>query len=159
MLLQPGTAMFIIVHEGDPLSEVLQKANTTAADVMRTAMQSDKLPRGYFEALRRPDGPKWKESAVSEIGSLLENCTWEVVDPPPGVKPIRSQWVFVIKHKSDGTIDRYKARLVADGRRQRPGVDFNEIFSATFKAATLRTIFALAAQHDMKLRSIDFSSA
>jgi hypothetical protein len=49
------------------------------------------------------------------------------------VKPIRSQWVFVIKHKSDGSIKRYKARLVADGRGQRHGIDYNEIFSPTFK--------------------------
>jgi hypothetical protein len=89
----------------------------------------------------------------------LENYTWDVVDAPPGVKPIRSQWVFVIKHKSDGSIEHYKARLVADGCGQRHGIDYNKIFSLTFKPATLRIIFALAAQHDLTLRSIDFSSA
>jgi 2-hydroxychromene-2-carboxylate isomerase len=81
------------------------------------------------------------------------------VDAPPGVKPIRSQWVFIIKHKSDGSIERYKVRLIADGRGQRHGIDYNEIFSPTFKPATLRIILALAAQHDLKLHSIDFSSA
>ena len=73
--------------------------------------------------------------------------------------PIRSQWVFTLKHKSDGSIERYKARLVADGRGQRHGIDFNEIFSPTFKPATFRIILALAAQHGLKLQSIDFSSA
>jgi hypothetical protein len=116
-------------------------------------------PRSYHEALRRADAHLWEEAAVSEINSLLENCTWDVVDAPPGVKPIRSQWVFIIKHKSDGSVERYKARLVADGRGQRFGIDYNEIFSPTFKPATLRIILALAAQHDLKLRSIDFSSA
>jgi len=149
-LLTDGNARVLLVaHEAIP--------NVT--EFARAATHSDKPPRTYHEALRREDAHLWKEAAASEINSLLENCTWEVVDPPPGVKPIRSQWVFVIKHKSDGTVERYKARLVADGRRQRAGVDFNEIFSPTFKPATLRTIFALSAQHDMKLRSIDFSSA
>jgi hypothetical protein len=94
-----------------------------------------------------------------KINFLLENCTWDIVDPPPRVKPIRSQWVFVIKHKSDGTIERYKARLVADSCGQRFGVDYNKIFSPTIKPATPCTIFALAAQHDLQLHSIDFSSA
>jgi hypothetical protein len=65
------------------------------------------------------------------------------------VKPIRSQWVFVIKHKSDESIERYKARLIADGHGQHHGIDYNEIFSPTFKPATL-----LAAQHDLKLHPI-----
>jgi hypothetical protein len=73
---------------------------------------------------------------------------WDVVDAPLGVKPIRSQWV---KHKSDGSVERYKARLIADGRGQRYGVDYNEIFSPTFKSATLRVVLGLAAQHELKL--------
>jgi hypothetical protein len=51
----------------------------------------------------------------SSSNSPLENCTWDVIDAPPAVKPICSQWVFVIKHKSDGSIERYKPHLVADG--------------------------------------------
>ena len=47
-------------------------------------------PRSYHEALRRKDAHLWKDAALAEINALLENCTWDVVDPPPGVKPIRS---------------------------------------------------------------------
>jgi hypothetical protein len=112
------------------MSKTLQQANIAAVQSAQAAVQSGH-PRTYYEAMKHSDAHLWKDAAVSEINSLLENCTWDVVDPPPGVKPIRSQWVFVIKHKSDGTIERYKARLVADGRGQRFGVDYNEIFSPT----------------------------
>jgi transposase InsO family protein len=157
LLLKPGSVL-IVAHQGDPSDEALQQANIAAVQSAQAAVQSGH-PRTFYEAMKRSDAHLWEDAAVSEINALLENCTWDVVDPPHGVKPIRSQWVFVIKHKSDGTIERYKARLVADGRGQRYGVDYNEIFSPTIKPATLRTIFALAAQHDLQLRSIDFSSA
>ena len=157
LLLQPGSAM-IVAHEGNPECPVLQAANVAAVQSANAAVNSDN-PHSYHEAMRRSDAHLWKDAAVSEINSLLENCTWDVVDPPPGVKPIRSQWVFIKKYKSDGSIERYKARLVADGRGQRHGIDYNEIFSPTFKPATLRTILALAAQDGLKLRSIDFSTA
>jgi hypothetical protein len=157
LLLQPGSAL-IVAHEGDPTSALLQAVNFAHVQLALSAVRSGN-PRTYHEALRRKDAHLWEEAAVSEISSLLENCTWDAVDAPPDVKPIRSQWGFVIKHKSDGSIEHYKVRLVADGRGQRHGIDYNEIFSPTFKPATLRIILALAAQHDLKLRSIDFSSA
>ena len=133
-------------------------------DVLRPAHQSlssthSGYPRTFREAVGKEDGEFWREAALSELQSLMENGTWEVVDAPAGCKALRSQWVFTIKHNSDGTVERYKARLVADGRGQRMGVDYHEVFSPTFKPATLRVILALAATHDLHLRSIDFSSA
>src|ERR1700761_7857560 len=57
----------------------------------------------------------YHDAACKEIGSLLDNGTWELARLPPDRKAIGCRWVFVIKHKSDGSIDRYKARLVAQG--------------------------------------------
>ncbi|CAK5267338.1 unnamed protein product [Mycena citricolor] len=153
-----ATAVLIVAREGDPSDPKLAAAHATAVQSVLSAVASGN-PRSFFEASKREDGPLWRAAAASEIDSLLSNCTWDVVDLPQGVKPIRSQWVFVIKHKSDGTVERYKARLVADGRGQRYGIDYHEVFAPTFRPATLRVILALAAQNNLKLRSIDFSSA
>ncbi|CAK5272966.1 unnamed protein product [Mycena citricolor] len=157
-LLLKSSSALIVVREGDPSDPKLAAAHATAVQSVLSAVAFGN-PWSFFEASKQEDGPLWRAAAASEIDSLLSNCTWDVVDLPQGVKPIRSQWVFVIKHKSDGTVERYKARLVADGRGQRYGIDYYEVFAPTFRPATLRVILALAAQNNLKLRFIDFSSA
>jgi Reverse transcriptase (RNA-dependent DNA polymerase) len=81
------------------------------------------------------------------------------VQLPPGRKAIGSRWVFKVKRNADGSIERYKARLVAQGFAQRPGFDYTETFAPTPKWAALRAIFALAAIEDLELESVDISGA
>jgi hypothetical protein len=95
--------------------------------------------------MTRPDAELYHQTALKEIDSLLENKTWEVKSLPPGMKAIGCRWVFLIPHKADGSVDRYKARLVAQGFSQRPGLDYKETYVATLKWTTLRAILALAA--------------
>ena len=65
----------------------------------------------------------------------------------------------MIKRHADGSLDRYKGRVVAQGFSQRPGFDYSETFAPTAKWASLRTILALSAIWDWELESIDISSA
>ena len=65
------------------------------------------------------DEPLWKEAIKSEVDSILQIHTWELVDLPPGNKSLGSKWIFKRKMKVDGTIDKYKARLVIKGYKQR----------------------------------------
>ena len=89
----------------------------------------------------------------------MDNGTWELAKLPPGRKAIGCRWVFIIKKKADGSIERYRGRVVAKGFAQRPGFDYTETFAPTAKWASLRAIFAIAALEDMELESIDISSA
>ena len=89
----------------------------------------------------------------------LKNGTWELVPLPDGKKAIGSRWVFKIKRNADGSIERYKGRLVAQGFSQKPGLDFLETFASTTKWAALRAILAMGALEDLELESIDISSA
>lgn len=57
--------------------------------------------------------PRWKAAMNKEMKSLQKNETWELVDCPPGKKPIGCRWVYMVKYKVDGTIECFKARLVA----------------------------------------------
>ena len=65
------------------------------------------------------EGPLWKEVIKSEVDSILHNHTWELVDLPSGCKPLGSKWIFKRKMKADGSIDKYKARRVIKGYKQR----------------------------------------
>lgn len=73
----------------------------------------------------------WLEAALKEIQALVENGTFELVELPEGAKAIGSRWVFKVKRNADGSIERYKARLVAQGFSQRPGSDYHETFAPT----------------------------
>jgi hypothetical protein len=84
----------------------------------------------------------------SEIQSLHKNKTWHLVSLPGKVDVIDSKWVYKIKKKSDGSIDRYKARLVTKGFKQRYGIDYEDIFGPVVKAATIRLILSIAVSNN-----------
>jgi hypothetical protein len=73
----------------------------------------DDTPTTIAEAYSSLDADLWKEAVQSEMDSILSNGTWEVVDRPYGCKPVGYKWVFKKKLRLDGTIEKYKARLVA----------------------------------------------
>ena len=125
------------------------------------ASTQDGEPRSFKEAIRRPGQEKqmWLEAALKEIQALVENGTFELVELPEGAKAIGSRWVFKVKRNADGSIERYKARLVAQGFSQRPGSDYHETFAPTPRWAALRTVLVLAAFEDLHLESVDISSA
>jgi hypothetical protein len=105
-----------------------------------------------------PDADKWYEAGMAEMQAHFENGTWQLVQLPAGRKAIGSKWVFKIKRNADGSVERFKARLVAQGFSQRPGVDFTETFAPTTKWAALCTVFALAAIEDVEMESINNSN-
>ena len=76
-------------------------------------------PQSFEEAISTPKAPFWKEAVNSEIESILQNHTWELVDLPPGCKPLGYKWIFKRKLKADGSIDKYKARLVVKCYKQK----------------------------------------
>ena len=69
------------------------------------------------------------------LGGVLH--TWDIVPCPPTVKPIGSKWVFSVKLRSDGSLDRYKGRLVALGNKQEYEVDYEETFAPIAKMTTV----------------------
>ena len=90
------------------------------------------------------DSNFWKETVNSEIESILSNHTWELIDLPSGNKPLGSKWIFKRKMKDDRTIDKYKARLVVKGFRQK-GLDYFDTYSPVTRITSIRMLIALAA--------------
>lgn len=119
----------------------------------------DSNPRSYREAMASDNAAEWHKAMVEEMNALKNNGTWRTVYLPVGRKAIRSRWVFKVKHLPDSAIKRFKARVVAQGFSQRPGVDFDETFAPMARWVAVRTVLALAAIEDMYLESVDISSA
>ena len=99
------------------------------------------LPRSHVHALRDTN---WKEAMLDEYNALITNGTWVLVPRPANTNVVRSMWLFKHKFHADGSLSRYKARLVANGCSQKKGIDCDETFSPMVKPANIRTVFSLA---------------
>ncbi|XP_059310220.1 uncharacterized mitochondrial protein AtMg00820-like [Lycium ferocissimum] len=82
-------------------------------------------PQSYAEAIK---DPLWIEAINQELQALKDNQTWSLMHLPPGKVPIGYKWVFKVKLKANGEVERYKARLVAKGYNQNEGLDYQETF-------------------------------
>ena len=116
-------------------------------------------PQTYEEALDSPQSDLWRTAMDEEFKSLLENQTWDLVECPPGVKPVPMKWVYKIKRNADGSVERFKARLVAKGFLQKQGVDFEEVYAPVSKQTTVRALLAVCAEKDLELEQLDVKTA
>jgi hypothetical protein len=95
----------------------------------------------------------------TEFQALQNNNTWCLVPQMKGANVIDYKWVYKIKRKSDGTIDRYKAILVVKGFKQRYGVDHEDTFSLVVKPATIFLVLSMAISWAWSLRQLDVHNA
>lgn len=115
-------------------------------------------PTSFSEVEKSADKNKWLAAMDEEVKSHKSNNTWTLVDLPKDRKAITAKWVY--KLKNVGTDNpRYKARLVARGYAQIPGVDFDETFSPVVRHTSLRIMFALAIKNDMSIFQMDAVTA
>jgi hypothetical protein len=95
----------------------------------------------------------------AEFDALQGNDTWTLVPRPPGVNLVTGKWVFRHKFKTDGSLDRYKARWVFRSFTQRPGIDYDETFSSVVKPATIRVVLTLALSRSWPIHQLDVKNA
>jgi hypothetical protein len=87
--------------------------------------------------------------------ALLRNGTWHLVPATQATNIIDCKWVFKVKKRADGSVDRYKTHLVAKGFKQRYDIDYDDTFSVVVKAATIRLVLSLVVSHNWYLRQLD----
>lgn len=132
-------------------------ANTSAMTAEEVLVISE--PLTLKEARESEHAADWQDAIDDEYKSLIENNTWTLEIPPPGVRPIPVKWVFKVKKDATGHFERFKARLVVKGFRQQEYIDYNEVFAPVSKYSTLRTLLAKVAAEDLELHQVDIKTA
>lgn len=123
-------------------------------------LQVDPEPRSIKECQKRSDWNKWKDAIDAELASLYKRDVFSAVMPTPrGIFPVGYKWVFVRKRNENNEVVRYKARLVAQGFTQKPGVDFNETYSPVMSGITFRYLISLAVQNRLFMQLMDVVTA
>ncbi|GJX24833.1 ribonuclease H-like domain-containing protein [Tanacetum coccineum] len=114
------------------------------------------IPKSPFLALKDPN---WGNSMYDKYNALVKNGTWTLVPRLSNVNLVRSMWLFKHKFHANGTLSRYKARLVANGSSQQLNVDFDETFSLVVKPATIRTVLSLDVSRQWTIHQLDVKNA
>nr|GEW23088.1 hypothetical protein [Tanacetum cinerariifolium] len=112
-------------------------------------------PRTYNEAMQSRDSTFRKEAIDDEIGFIMENNTWYLSDLPSGCKPLGCKWIFKRKMKVNGIVDKFKARLVIQGFRQKEGIDYFDTYAPVARITTIRLLLALAAIYNLVIHKMD----
>src|SRR5580698_8359262 len=102
---------------------------------------------------------QWTQAMQEEMESHKQNGTWELVERPQDTKLLDSRWVYKVKTNQDGSIDKYKARLVVREYRQQFGIDYNETFASVSRAESLRLLLAIAATKKLAIKQFDVKTA
>lgn len=123
------------------------------------AAPTEPIPQSYDDIANMPDAEQWEAAVQSELQSLSRHDTWTPCPVPSGRSAISSKWVFKIKRNADGTINKYKARLVARGFSQQEGVDYHDTFAPVAKHTSMRVLLSLAASEDFEIHQADVETA
>jgi len=145
----------------DPMDVVTAAAHAHAVTIT-SDLGDVRVPKTYAQALSSTHAAYWREAINKELAGLMKLNTWVCIpekDMPLESNLMHCHFVFAVKRKADGSIEKFKARLVADGNTQKYGVDFDRIFSSVVKTVTIRLVLAIAAARDYNLSSIDVRQA
>ena len=136
-------------------------ADTSTVEAQHVAFRVSEIdePTTIEEALSGDHSQQWKMAADAEYKSLMENKTWELVKLPEGRRAIGCKWVFRVKYDSNGQVERFKGRLVAQGYSQKYGIDYDETFSPVARFSSIRTLLAFAVEMGMQIHQMDVVTA
>nr|GEU64867.1 zinc finger, CCHC-type [Tanacetum cinerariifolium] len=93
------------------------------------------------------------------MDSIMGNNTWVLADLPPGCKPLSCKWIFKRKLKVDGAIEKFKARLVIQGFKQKSGIDYFNTYAPVARISTIRLLIAMTSIHNLIIHQMDVKTA
>lgn len=124
--------------------------------VFAFASAATREPVSYRDAVTHPE---WQHAMAEEIAALERTGTWDLVPFPSHSRPITCKWVYKIKTRSDGSLERYKACLVARGFQQEHGRDYDETFAPVAHMTTVRTLLSVASVRHWSVSQLDVKNA
>lgn len=131
-----------------------QRRNREAANLTSEPV----VPNNVNQAFASIDGDEWRRAMEYEKDKLEEMGVWTVVERPKGTHTIRGRWVFATKPKVDGSYD-FRARWVARGDSQIPGLEFGETYAVAGDFRTARIVIAISARETSSLLAVNITSA
>ncbi|KAA3479869.1 Retrovirus-related Pol polyprotein from transposon TNT 1-94 [Gossypium australe] len=139
--------------EIEPRSKRARVEKSFESDFLTFMLEAE--PQTYNGAIQSSESTLWKDDIKSEIESIIQNHTWELVDLLLGIKPFSSKWIFKQKMKADGTIDKYKARLVIKGYSQNECLDYFDIVSLVSRITSIKMILAIFVLQNLEVHQMD----
>ena len=155
-LMETPTAQvnFIITEQSN-----LSIRSDTRRDPSQVGYDMAIPPATFDEAMKRSDHLEWKAAMERELGLMKEMGVWELMEPPPGRKLIGNRWVFEFKPVDPKGGSRFKARLVAQGFSQVPGIDFHHTYAPVARQSSIKILIALAGKYNWELDCFDAKRA
>ena len=118
--------------------------------------------KGYKDAMRGPLRRYWAGATRTELNNMTSQGVWKIVPTPKdgsARNPIRLKWVLKIKKKENSTVDKFRARLCAQGCRQKPGRDYHDKTAPVLHAVSLRALLMFANELGWEVHQLDVSCA
>lgn len=140
-----------------PLTDYISDQHFSESHQAYLAAVTEYIEPRYYAQAAKDD--IWRGAMKHEVLAHEESGTWDITSLPPGKKAIGCQWVYKYKFNADGTMERPKARLVANGNSQVEGDDFEETFAPVVKMGTIRSLLALVAAKGWELHQMDVHNA
>ncbi|GBM44103.1 Retrovirus-related Pol polyprotein from transposon TNT 1-94 [Araneus ventricosus] len=112
-------------------------------DIFQNEIYMTEIPKTFKETQISPDKEKWNEAMSEEIKLMQNRKVWDLVEPKSNMKVLGCRWVYNIKHDEKNNVKKYKSRLVAQGFKQRPGVDFTDVFAPLVNFDIIKFLFVL----------------
>jgi len=157
---RPKCNIRLPVRDDDPRYSVLSYNRPHPVEQANIVlMDKTNDPRTFEEAMVRSDAAKWDMACKDEIHNFQQMGVYDVVLRPKGRKVVGSKWVLRIKRGPDGQVQKYKARIIAQGFTQVEGLDYNQTFALVVKLSTFCTILAIAIQQNLTIHQMDVKAA
>ena len=117
------------------------------------------IPQTYGEAMASPQAKEWHSAMKDEINSLHDNDTWSIKTLPEGKSVVGGKWVYSVKLDKNNDVTKYKARFVARGFSQIPGIDYHDTFAPTARLTSIRALMQCSVQYDLIVHQLDVKTA
>lgn len=136
-----------------PQTQIVNCANLSPRFTdFRAAISIDREPTSFSKAVQHES---WREAMKREIQALENNDTWIITTLPPGKTALGCKWVYKIKYKHNGSVERPKAHPVILKYHQVERINYTETFAPVAKMVTVRTLLAVAAGKGWDLHQMD----